>query len=138
MATSWWQRALRHVLEPWGGKRRHFDPGALKARKVIPWLESLEDRTLLTGPPISPGVTFTTVETQPSDLLSSMAFMDIPGLKTTVATAGTYHLSASTTFQNTDATAATEVAVRLLVNGEAVDSRVLSFAPNSRTFQQSL
>jgi Bacterial Ig-like domain (group 3)/Putative Ig domain len=118
------------VLKPWSGKRRTFDPLLLKLNRFTPRLECLEDRTLLSG------VTLTTVAVQPTTALTSNAFVDIPGL--TANAAGTYHISAATDIQNTSATAGTEVGVQLLANGQVVDSRVLSFAPNSPTFQQSL
>jgi hypothetical protein len=137
MAMTWWQWALGHVRKPWGGSRRLRRPSSRRS-KSAPRLELLEDRTVLTGPVTSPGVSLTTVEVQPSGALASNAFVDVPGLKTTVAAAGTYHVSASVNVQNTSASAGTEVGVDLVLNGTIVDSRVLSFAPGSPTFQQSL
>jgi hypothetical protein len=89
----------------------------------------------LSGP--SPGATFTTVPSQPSDAVAN-AYADVPGLTATVAAAGSYHLSASVNLQNTAASSGTEVGVQLVANGQVLDSRVISFAPNSRTFQQSV
>jgi streptogramin lyase len=85
-----------------------------------------------------PSVTLNGVEVQPSSALSSSTYADIPGLIMKAPSAGLYHVSASTTIQNTSATAATEVSVEILANGQPVDLRLLSFAPNSPTSQQSL
>jgi hypothetical protein len=83
-------------------------------------------------------VAFTTESSNSTAALTSGAFADISGLNTNVTNAGLYHLSANVTFQNTSPATGTEVTLQILANGQVVESRVLSFAPNSNTFQQSL
>src|SRR5205823_3611088 len=65
-------------------------------------------------------------------------YTDIPGLIVNAPATGMYHLSATTTIQNTASTANSTVGVRILVNGQPVDYRLVTFAPNSLYSQESL
>jgi hypothetical protein len=78
------------------------------------------------------------VESQTAAVLSSNAFIDVPGLTTNVTAAGLYHVSAAVNFSNTSPTTGTEIGLELVANGQVVDLRILSFAPNSNTYQASL
>ncbi len=64
-------------------------------------------------------------------------YADVPGLTTNANSAGTYHISAAVTFQNTAPSAGTEIGLELVANNQVVDTRILSFAPNSSTFSAS-
>jgi hypothetical protein len=127
-----WLQLLGRVLKRYRGNLGKVPPS--KVVVFIPRLQCLEDRTLLSG------VNFTTVaQSEPATAaLTQNGFGDIPGLTATVQTTGQYHLSASTTFQNTSTSGGTEVGVQLVVDGQVVEQRIVSFAPNSATFQQSL
>jgi hypothetical protein len=126
MTTREW---MRRLFTRSGNSRRALPlPGRTAFR---PGVEILENRT------VPSAVTFSTVTAQPTGALSSGTYVDVPGLVTTAA-AGLFNISASVDVQNTAATAATEVGVELLVNSAVVDTRVLTFAPSSNTFEKSL
>ncbi len=102
--------------------------------RLVPRLEYLEARTLLSSSP----VTFTNLETQPTGALSNNAPLVVPGLQTNVAASGNYHISGAVTVQNTDPSFATEVLAYLYVNGVPADYRFVSFGANSQTWQASV
>ena len=84
-------------------------------------------------PPVGEGVLKQDQPLQPSWNL-------VPALTVNAPADGMYRVSASVTLQNTDPSLASEIGVGLFLNGAAMpdEQRVLSFAPNSHTSQQSL